>query len=914
VKPVRAVLCLVAGLAAAATASAPDFRQMLRDRTPANPRPLPAGLQGPSRNSRATHAAPVPGLDSTIRDDFPCNDDVTGGCDQVAPKMATDSRGGFVVSWYEFRDGDADAWFQRCDSAGNRIGPNARLNTDATLGWQGDPSSAMAPQGEFLVCWEDRRDIGNSDLFCQRFDSSGARLADNFRVSDSAADGDQSYSGAWTNPAGLSLLAWDDRRNGLTGDIFAQFLNPDGTPLRGNFRVNDDGVGEANQYEPEVSGDDSGRFVVAWMDGRGQGGEDWNVFCQRFDAQGDTLGVNIQVTTDNLIQWSPSVACSRTGRFLVTFDDQRNTDWDVYAQAYDERGSPIGANFRVSDNAGTSDQFGSTVACNAAGEYLVAWADRRNGNDDVFARRFDSDGSPLGASFRVNDDAGSQPQGSPTVAARPDNGFWVAWSDSRAGDNDIYCQRLQRNGSPVGANFRINDDTASSLQRVSSIGMERSGGICVAWEDERNGSTDIYRALLDESGAPVGANLRLNDDGQGGAGQYYVSVAGGSGRYVAAWVDCRAGRDSTDIYAQFLDASGQPSGANFRVSSGSSPSYQWYPYCAMDSANNAAIVFMDTRNGPYQYFRRRYDATGSPVGPEELVQDTLADGYYGSCAMNRSGRFVVAWMDMRNGAKPDVYCQPFRADGSRIGRNIKVNTDTGQFYQGYPSCVVAEDGRFAVAWEETRNLVYDVYLQWFDSTGARLGGEEKVNDNTGGGAMYSPSCAMDSSGRLAVMFNDERDYPGNPQVYCQRFRPDRSRISGNRVVNGPILFPKNSHWTVGQSIAASSSVLAFAWTDNRRHQGFDIFAKLTDWDLVGVEESPPAPAGRRGVLPGLAARNGKVRVTFADVATIWDASGRMVLRAKPERGSLSLRGLAPGAYFVTAGRGSGRPAWKLVVE
>ena len=33
-------------------------------------------------------------------------------------------------------------------------------------------------------------------------------------------------------------------------------------------------------------------------------------------------------------------------------------------------------------------------------------------------------------------------------------------------------------------------------------------------------------------------------------------------------------------------------------------------------------------------------------------------------------------------------------------------------------------------------------------------------------------------------------------------------------------------------------MLAFTWTDNRRHQGFDIYANLTDWNLVGVAELP----------------------------------------------------------------------------
>jgi large repetitive protein len=858
------------------------------------------------------------GVDSVIKNDFVCNDDTASGCSQSAPRLAVDALGDFVVSWYEFRDGDADAWFQRLDSAGNMIGANGRLNTDISMGWQGDPSSAMRPDGRFLFCWEDRRDIGNSDLFGQRFDAAGTRLGSNFRASDSAAGGDQSMSGAWMSPSGVALLAWDDRRFGLTGDIFAQFLNPDGSPMDTNFRVNDDGVGEANQYEPDVSGDSSGRFVVAWMDGRGQGVEDWNVFCQRFNSQGQRIGANVQVTSDASTQWSPDVSCGAGGEFVVTWDDGRSGNWDVYGQRYGADGSPDGQDFKVNDDNGSADQHGSGVAVNEYGEFVVVWTDRRSGEYDVYARRYDAGGSPQGPSFRLSDvSTGSQVD--PSIEARPDGGYWAAWADARSGNPDIYCQRLNRNGSKVRTNFRINDDHGSALQRCSSIGMDAHGLICVVWEDERNGATDVYRCVTDAAGSPLGANLRLNGDGPGGAAQYYASVAGGDDRFLAAWTDMRAGSDSTDIYAQYLDGNGTPVGSNFLVNSDGAGASQWYPYVAMDSSNNAVILWMDTRNGPYQMYCRRYDANRNPLGPEFAVQDSTGYGDYGSAAMNRSGRFITAWMDTRSGTS-DIYCQSFRADGTRVGGNILVNLDSSGTYHGYPSCAIDEQGRFAVAWEDTRNDVYDVYVQWFDSTGTRIGGNERVNDNSAAGDAYSPSCAFAPDGRLAVEFNDERDFVGNPQIYCQRFGSDRARISFNKKVNEPNLFPNNHHWTVGQSVVVSGNVLAFAWADNRRHKGFDIYAKLTDWDLIGVdEEAGDEGRGTRVAgLPSIVRRDTRLEIGRHSVgAVVWlyDATGRRVRQASvADCSALDLHGVSPGAYFVVSRDGIDFDYRKVVIE
>ncbi|MEO0078181.1 MAG: T9SS type A sorting domain-containing protein, partial [candidate division WOR-3 bacterium] len=752
------------------------------------------------------------------------------------------------------------------------------------------------------------------DVFGQRFNPSGARLGDNFRMSDSAAAGDQSYSSLHINPSGIALVTWDDRRFGLTGDIFAQFFSPDGSPLGDNFRVNDDAVGLANQYSPSVSGDDSGRFAVVWMDGRGRNPYDWNIFLQRFGPDRNRLGSNVQVTTDESIQWSPRIGVGRSGRAVVVWDDRRAGHWDIYAQLYSENGAPIGANFRVNDDAGTSDQFAADAAINVYDEFLIVWTDRRSGDEDVYARRFDRSGNALGPGFVVSD-INANNQAIPSVAACPDGGYWVAWVDSRSGDYDVYCRRLARDGTPVAPSFRVNDDEASSLQRVSSIGMDSRGWSCVVWEDERADATDIYRAVFDDTGQMIGPNLKVNDDGAPGAQQYYAAAAGGTNRFVTAWTDNRL---DWDIYGQFLDGTGQLVGTNFRVNSDALGTSQWYPYCAMDSSNNSAIAWMDYRLATTQVFIRRFDPTGNPVGEEFPVSDTNATAIYGSIAMSRNGWLVAAWMDYRDG-ESDIYCQAFRPDGTRVGPNIKVNDPIANTYNGYPSCAVRNDGSYVVAWEDNRNENYDVYLQWFDSTGHRLGGNERVPDGRIDADYYSPSCALAPEGRLAVLYNDERDFPGNPQIYCQLFNPDRSRLGRSQRINQPNLFPKNHHWTVGQSIAASSERVAFAWTDNRRHQGWDIVAKLTNWELVAVTEpglsrqvTRPSPVHLHGP-----ARN-PVRFTVRGpaIVRIFDAAGRQLstLNVAQNSEQLELNRLAPGAYFVLLRSTQASSVCKIVVE
>ncbi|MGQ9677934.1 MAG: hypothetical protein ACUVUD_01450 [bacterium] len=891
-------LCLLLGL----IVFSPE--QVVTERSSENPRPLPAVYPSNLRNRKVSYPCKEM-VDSVIRTDFLCNDDTSGGCKHIAPDIAIDGDGNFVVTWCDFRDGDADVWFQRFTASGERIGVNERVNTDFTMGWQGDPAVGMGPDGGWTFSWEDRREIGNSDVFAQRFDSNGARLGDNFRVSDSGVTGDQSISSVHTALDGITLIVWDDRRHGLTGDIFAQFFNPDGSPRGGNFRVNDDPIGYGNQYEPDVSGDDSNRFVVVWMDGR-MG--NWDVFFQRFDRDGNRLGTNYRVTPNDSTQWAPQVACAPAGWFVVSWDDRRMGNWDVYAQIYSQEGEPIGSNFRVNGDIGNADQYSAASAINRFGEFLIAWTDKRNGNEDIYAQRFDAAGNRLGAELRVNDDESSTAQNSPAVVSSPDGGYLIFWSDNRNGNFEIYGQQVDRNGSPQGGNFQVNDDYASAHQRCSSIGMERAvGNTVIAWEDERGISCDIYRTVFDSVGRGLARNLRLNDD-SGGAAQYYPSVAGGNQRFLIAWTD---NRDGWDIYAQFLDRFGEKIGGNFRVNSDPGNNFQWYPYCAMDSFNRAVIVWMDYREGHSRIYARRYDTSCNPVGEEFSVVDEAITGQcvYASVAMNSTGFWVVSWMDDREGDY-NIYCQLFGVDDSRIGQNIRVNSDGGSVYQGYPSCAIADDRTVAIAWEDTRNGDYDVYLQWLDSLGGRQGDNERVNDEPWLSDSYSPSCAFDPLGRLVVLFNDERETPGNPQIYCQRFGVDKTRIGINAKINEPNCFPKNTHWTVGQSVAANNNCIAWTWTDNRRHRGWDIYSKLTDWNLIGLEEeiSRSNFAEIAVVYPTIVLRD-KVFVTESpvDVVEFYDATGR-----RCDRSRLDL--CKSGVYFLMMRRGDEIKVRKLIVQ
>jgi hypothetical protein len=856
------------------------------------------------------------GTDTVIRNDYLVNDDRVGGGRQGMANVAFDAAGNAVVTWEDYVNGDGDALARRFNAAGLPLGGSFRVCDDADMWWQGEPAVGVDPDGSFLVAFEDRKH-GGSDVMAQRYEPSGAPIDTNFQINDNTGYSDQRGAAITVLPDGRYVVVWEDWRNDI-GDIYAQILAGDGSPRGPNFRVNE--PPDWQQYWSAVGSDAHGNFVIAW----GSGIQGWDIWAQRYDSAGVPQGANFKTNDDPnqyRNQWSPSVGVAPGGSFLVAWDDWRGDTLNsqIFAQRYDAAGQAQGANFRVNDSIPNRAAYSSSIACDAAGNYFVVWADNRTGQAGIYGQGFDAAGNRLGANFRI--DAGPANQGDPVVRFSPQNEYWVVWSDGRQGNPDIYAQRLSPARTPIGTNFRVNDDSFSSQQRVPTIAANSRGLNITIWEDERNGDCDVYCQLADSLGNPLGPNRRANDDHVGANHFYSTAAIDDAGNSLTAWTD---GRNGYNIYAQAFDAGGNPVGGNFRVNDNPAEAFHWCPAAARDSAGDAVIVFMDNRQGGYDIYGQRYDAAGQPKDTNFRINDDAPGSWhqYPQVAMSRYGRFVAAWMEERDNGS--VYCQVYDSAGNAVGPNLKANDNTGSAYMGYPGVGCDAAGNFVVAWEDGRNPnETDIYAQRFDLNGTRLGGNFRVNSDPPGSDQYSPSVALDPQGRIIVLWNDWRSPRHNPQIYVQRYFADGSPCGGEAIINEPDLFYYNHHWSMNHSVAVGGARWFFTWTDNRRHQGFDTYNKITDWNLVSITDPrhPPLPTPDHlslRVWPSVLTSDGLVHLQVTPGAPvtvdILDISGRKV--GSPYRQSPAayrLPHLSSGAYFVVARSGQQKAITKICV-
>src|SRR6185436_11260427 len=110
---------------------------------------------------------------------------------------------------------------------------------------------------------------------------------------------------------------------------------------------------------------------------------------------------------------------------------------------------------------------------------VFAIADERGNSAGVRMQRFDRCGARLGTEIAIAPGAHSAPI-EPVIAAAS-FGYVVAWESAQPDgeDYDVFAQRLDREGNPLGEPFRVNSPTAG-LQNAPAI-VARADRFIIAW-------------------------------------------------------------------------------------------------------------------------------------------------------------------------------------------------------------------------------------------------------------------------------------------------------------------------------------------------------------------------------------------------------------------------------------------------
>ena len=348
----------------------------------------------------------------------------------------------------------------------------------------------------------------------------------------------------------------------------------------------------------------------------------------------------------------------------------------------------------------TGSQYDQSVAVDAAGNFVVVWRGNQNDTGDIFGRRFNAAGAPIGNEFLVNSNVGG-PQVTPAIAMAPTGAFVVLWDGFDSSAGAIKGQRYDALGNPAGPEFQVNTYTPGS-QYWSSVATDASGNFVVVWTGggQQDGSASgIFGQRFSAAGLALGAEFRVNS--YTGGYQTAPDVAtDADGNFVVVWQSIGQDGDWFGIFGQQFSSTGAAVGPEFQVNT-TTAGWQRYPAVASDAAGRFVVVW----EGPIGVsglgiFGRHFEASGFPSGGEYPLSN-YSNGFQTSAAVARDsgGHFVVTWASSAgDGAGQGVFARLFDPNTSPLGTEFRVNTfTTGN--QARPAVAFGRHGDVVIAWE-----------------------------------------------------------------------------------------------------------------------------------------------------------------------------------------------------------------------
>jgi len=355
--------------------------------------------------------------------------DLRGTAASADPQIARSGRNLFVV-WEDSRGGGRDIYFQRSDDAGATwLAADVRLDSDA-------PGEALSEDPVLGVDGSSVYYRGSTDggvTFRPEVvlnTAPGASYSDRPRL---AVSGSRVY------------VAWKDNRSG-SYDIHLNASSDDGLAwLAPDVRVETGVEGASDSNDPEITAEGENVYVV-WSDSRSgnadirlnrssDGGLSWLIADVRIDTDPVGAGVSIR----------PQVRCA-AGTVYVAWVDTRDGNADIrFSRSLDAGRTWQDTDQRLDTDApgaGTSEYVRLEIG---GPNIYVAWQDDRDSFNDI---RF-TFSTDRGATFLASDlrcdthTAGLADSVLPRLAS-DGTSVYVLWADRRDGQSDVYCRPSAR--------------------------------------------------------------------------------------------------------------------------------------------------------------------------------------------------------------------------------------------------------------------------------------------------------------------------------------------------------------------------------------------------------------------------------------------------------------------------------------
>lgn len=400
---------------------------------------------------------------------------------------------------------------------------------------------------------------------------------------------------------------------------------------------------------------------------------------------------------------------------------------------------------------------------------IIVWVDRRTGpySPSIYAQRLDKSGMIRWNlnGVKVSNLSNTDPLLSTdvTVVSDGNGGAILAWFDNRTGDDGMYIQKIDMNGTPQW--------TANGLALGSAVDQvwdpqmisDEQGGAIIAWGDNSSGNMNLYAQRVDSNGIlQWGANGVAISTAINHFSNFIIPkiCRDGHGGAIIVWA---AGRNGNGIYAQRVNSEGIVQW----MSNGVTISTNGILGLVTSDGKDGAIIAFGNLSANNATYLQRINANGilqwtNAGTPMPYVLNTVGI----AITDDGSGGAVFVWSGGTTLSR-NVYAQRIDAGGvARWGNNgLSICSETKE--QSFPSIIKDIKGGHIIAWIDSRNNRQDIYAQKINASGAlqwKTTGVIIAPENYG----LTPSLVSDGNGGAIITWEDMREGSDiNNDIYAQ---------------------------------------------------------------------------------------------------------------------------------------------------